>query len=179
MNTTGLLQSKWSPKGFTLILQETRSIHDSMNFPKIEFITYIYILYYQSSINFQFSPDLAGFPDILNQITHNVGFGKAKKAKFPRLTSRRYVFNVTQTSVNKQRYWMDLTLARSNARMWVWLKSICSWSYISNVEVHLKARSGNVIQLLTNEALDMMWYRPDNTNIDRGEASLVNNCFII
>ena len=53
-------------KGFTLTLQETRSIHDSMNLPKIEFIAYIYILYYQSSINFQFSPNLAGFPDILN-----------------------------------------------------------------------------------------------------------------
>ena len=41
-------------KGFTLTLQETGSIHDIMNFPKIEFIAYIYILYYQSSINFQF-----------------------------------------------------------------------------------------------------------------------------
>ena len=49
-----------------LTLQETRSIHYSNNFPKFEFITYIYILYYQSSINFQFSPNLAGFPDILN-----------------------------------------------------------------------------------------------------------------
>ena len=39
-----LLQSKWSPKGFPLILQETRSIHDSMNILKIEFIAYIYIL---------------------------------------------------------------------------------------------------------------------------------------
>ena len=48
-----------------LTLQETRSIHDSMNIPKIEFITYTYILYYQSTINFQFSPNLAGFPDIL------------------------------------------------------------------------------------------------------------------
>ena len=66
MNTSGLVQSKWSPKGFTLTLQETRSIHDSMNILKIEFITYIYILYYQSTINFQFSPNLAGFPDILN-----------------------------------------------------------------------------------------------------------------
>ena len=57
----------------------------------------------------------------------------------------------------------------------------------------------NNIQLLTNEALDMIRYRPENTNIDRGEAeakprsilvfsgryhiisnaSLVNNCFII
>ena len=40
MNTSGLLQSKWS----TLTLQETRSIHDSMNIPKVEFIAYIYIL---------------------------------------------------------------------------------------------------------------------------------------
>ena len=66
MNTSGLVQSKWSPKGFTLTLQETRSIHDSMNIPKIELLTYIYILYYQSIINFQFLPNLAGFPDILN-----------------------------------------------------------------------------------------------------------------
>ena len=46
MNTSGLLQSKWSSKGFTLTLQETQSIHDSMNIPKIEFIAYtcIYIL---------------------------------------------------------------------------------------------------------------------------------------
>ena len=66
MNTSGLVQSKWSRSGFTLTLLETRSIHNSMNIPKIEFITYIYILYYQSSNNFQFSPNLAGFPDILN-----------------------------------------------------------------------------------------------------------------
>ena len=44
MNTSGLLQSKRRSKGFTLILQETRSIHDSMNIPKLEFIAYIYIL---------------------------------------------------------------------------------------------------------------------------------------
>ena len=62
----GSRAKKVKPEGFTLILQETRSIHDSMNIPKIKFITYIYILYYQLSINFQFSPNLAGFPDILN-----------------------------------------------------------------------------------------------------------------
>ena len=44
MNTSGLRAS--------LTLHETRSIHDSMNIPKIEFITYIYIIYYQPSINF-------------------------------------------------------------------------------------------------------------------------------
>ena len=48
----------------------------------IQFISYIYILYYQSSINSQFSPNLAGFPDILNLIRHNVGFGIAKTPNF-------------------------------------------------------------------------------------------------
>ena len=50
MNTKGLLQSKWSPKGFTygctLTLQETRSIHDSMNLPKIELL-FIFTFYYK------------------------------------------------------------------------------------------------------------------------------------
>ena len=40
----GPLQSKWSPKGFTLTLQETPSIHDSMNLRKNELIAYIFIL---------------------------------------------------------------------------------------------------------------------------------------
>ena len=44
MNSSGLLQSKWSPRGFMLTLQETQSIHDSMKRPKSEFIAYIYIL---------------------------------------------------------------------------------------------------------------------------------------
>ena len=66
MNTSGLLQSKRSQKCFMLTLQETRSIHDSTNRTKIEIITYFYILYYQSSINFQFSPNLVGFLNILN-----------------------------------------------------------------------------------------------------------------
>ena len=35
------LIKKWRA---SLTLQETRSIHDSMNIPKIEFISYIYIL---------------------------------------------------------------------------------------------------------------------------------------
>ena len=38
MNTSGLQRA-------LLTLQETRSIHDSMNFPKIEFIAYTYILF--------------------------------------------------------------------------------------------------------------------------------------
>ena len=70
---------------------------------------------------------LAGFPDILNKIRHNGVFGIAKNAKFPRLTPWQYVFNVTQKSVNKQSYWMKLTLLRPKmVRMWAWLKFICS-----------------------------------------------------
>ena len=44
VNTLSLLQSKGSPKSFMITVQEIRSIHDSINRPKIEFIAYIYIL---------------------------------------------------------------------------------------------------------------------------------------
>ena len=57
-----------------------------------------------------------------------------------------------------------------------------SWKF----ELDILNCSGDIIQLLTIEALDMMWYRPQNTNIDRGgryhiisSASIVNTCFII
>ena len=50
MHPLGLLQSKWSSKRFTLILQETGSIHDSMNLPKNELIAYIYILLLKTNI---------------------------------------------------------------------------------------------------------------------------------
>ena len=42
-----------------------------MNRPNTEFIIYIYILD-------QFSPNLIGFPDVLNYIRHNGGFEVAK-----------------------------------------------------------------------------------------------------
>ena len=42
MNTSGLLQRL--AKQETLTLQETRSIHDSMNIPNIDFFANIYIL---------------------------------------------------------------------------------------------------------------------------------------
>ena len=57
------------------------------------------------------------------------------------------MLNVTQTSVIKQRYWMDLTLARSNgAYVGVGLNRFVHerMNNNSNVEVHLKTRSGNV-----------------------------------
>ena len=48
MKAFGLLQVKCL--GFTLTLQETQSIHDFMNRPKIVFIVYIYIILYISKI---------------------------------------------------------------------------------------------------------------------------------
>ena len=87
MNTSGLLQSKTlqEPRSIhdsiMFTLQETRSIHDSMNITKIEFITYIYK--FILSVKYQFSIfTLAGFPDILNLIRHNVEFGIAKTPNF-------------------------------------------------------------------------------------------------
>ena len=45
--TSGLLQSKWSPnEGFTSTLQETKSIHDSMNRPTSELLL-IFPFYYK------------------------------------------------------------------------------------------------------------------------------------
>ena len=54
MNTSGLMQSKWSRKGFTLTLQETRSIHDSMNIPKMNLLLIFtfYIISKVSILNF-------------------------------------------------------------------------------------------------------------------------------
>ena len=39
-----ILRVSCKVSGASLPLQETRSFHDSMNIPKIEFIAYIYIL---------------------------------------------------------------------------------------------------------------------------------------
>ena len=36
-------------------------------------------LHFILSVKYQFSPNLASFPDILNLIRHNVGFGIAKR----------------------------------------------------------------------------------------------------
>ena len=102
-----------------------------MNLPKIEFIAYIYILYYQSSINFQFSPNLAGFPDILNQIRHNIAIRVQRHA-----------------NVSKQATLLD-GLGDCPLK---WRICGCGlnrfvhegMNHISNVEVHLKTRSGNV-----------------------------------
>ena len=55
------------------------------------------------------------------------------------------MINVTQKTVNKQRYWMDLTLARSNGA-YVGVAGCVhkGMNHISNVKVHLKTRIGNV-----------------------------------
>ena len=75
MNTSSLLQSKWSPKGL-LTLKKTKSIHDSMNRPKIEFIAYIYISLFIDIWNTENIYNLENESVlylICNHITHFVG----------------------------------------------------------------------------------------------------------
>ena len=70
------------------------------------FFTYIYILFYQ----YQFSLYLAGC--LRGEFKIYVRYRLNDKFLF--LTSCRYVFNIMQTPVNKQHYWMALTLVHPN-----------------------------------------------------------------
>ena len=107
MNTSGLLQSMW---GFTMTLQETLYVHASMNRPKIEFITFIYILYYQSSINFHptwlvfriFSIKSA-ITEVSEQPKHQISPLNVMVMRFQQ-----------HTNVSIQCYWMALTLVHPN-----------------------------------------------------------------
>ena len=49
MNISGLLQSERSSKGFTLTLQEIRSIQDSMNIPTYGFVGVLNVIAEQPS----------------------------------------------------------------------------------------------------------------------------------
>ena len=53
--------------------------HDSMNRPKMNLLLYLHFIL---SVKYQFSPNLAGFPDISNEIRHNGGFKVAKMPNF-------------------------------------------------------------------------------------------------
>ena len=47
LNVHGIMNTSGANLGFTLTLQETRSIHDSANRSKIEFIFFIFTIYYK------------------------------------------------------------------------------------------------------------------------------------
>ena len=135
MSISGLVQSKWSLKCFMLTLQETWSIHGSMKRSEIE-IYYIYILYFQSGINFQLTWLVLRIFWIKSDKTE---VWNSQNTKFLRLTSWWYVFNVMQMLVNNQLHWMDFIewcwrWSTQKAHMWAWLKSICAWRY----EGHLR-----------------------------------------
>ena len=128
----------------SLTLHETLSVHDLMNRQKIEFITYIYILYCLSSINFQLSYNLAGFLDILNYTRHNRGFGTAKRQipAFNVMTIRARL----QTNASKQTTLLDGVDVGPPKQRVCWCgfnRSVHeAMDNISNVKVHLKTRSG-------------------------------------
>ena len=51
MNTSGLVQSKWSPERASLTLHETRSIHDSCTFQKLNsFLIFTFYIISQVSV---------------------------------------------------------------------------------------------------------------------------------
>ena len=52
--------------------------------------------------------------------------------------------------------------------IWLLVFDICMFIFVNNVYVS----EINIIQLLAIEALDMIWYRPESTNIDRGRAEV-------
>ena len=147
----GLFMESWILRfsckvSFTLTLQETRSIHDSRNKPKIEFITYIFILYYLSSINFLFSPNLAGFPDTLN---------KADITEVSEEPKRQIsVLNIMGIRVKRHTNVSKQTTLLDGVDVGPPIRGVCgrslNWSVhegtnnISNVKVHLKTHSGNV-----------------------------------
>ena len=61
---------------------------------------------------------------------------------------------------------------QARASQWIWQYVDWPRERSKPMKIGLLTSLYNNTQLLTNEALDMMWYRPDNTNIDRGEAEV-------
>ena len=97
-----------------------------MNLPKSEFIAHIYILYYQSSINFPFSPNLAGIPE-LNVMVIRV-------QRHANISKQATLLGGLDVSPLKWRVF-GCGLNRFVHE---------GMNHISNVEVHLKTRCGNV-----------------------------------
>ena len=141
-------------------MQDTRSNHDSRNLPKIDFIAFICILYYQSSIKFQFSPNLPGFPDILNLIRHNVGFGTAKTPKISALNVMAMRVK-RHANVSKQAMLLDgLDVSPLKWRVCGCGLNRCvheGMNHILNVEVNLKTRSRNV-------NINIIWFMGGDLN---------------
>ena len=69
MNTSCLVQSKGSSKGFTLTLHETRCVHDSMNRPKMNLLLiHVFIFYIISQVSISGFPNIWILSDILTEV---------------------------------------------------------------------------------------------------------------
>ena len=80
----------------------------------MNFNPYIYILYYQSNLLNYLPPDLASYPYKMEYYICNTGVGTARR-ELINIKSWRYVNGVTQMSINKELYWLTLTLLRLEA----------------------------------------------------------------
>ena len=168
MNTSGLLQS-WREglRPSRQLCKRPEVFMIPWTFQKLNLLLIFtfYIISQVSIFNFQLRWISRYFES--NLTTRRVW--NSQNAKFPRLTSWRYVFNVRQTSVNKQRYWMGLRLARSNGayiftfplRAFKWTSTFEMWfipSWTNRFKPHPHTRhssgltsspSNNVACLLT------------------------------
>ena len=82
-----------------LTLKESQSVHNSMNRPKLNVIL---IFTFYIIVKYQFSPNLAGFLDILNEIRHSGGLRITK--------SQISALNVMATHEQRQGNFIKQTL---------------------------------------------------------------------
>ena len=81
----------------------------------MNFNSYIYILYYQSNLLNYLPPNPGSYPYKRKYFICNRGVGTARD-KLVNITWWRYVNDVTQTSINKERYLLRLMLLRPEVR---------------------------------------------------------------
>ena len=94
-----------NPKGFSLTLNFNNLMFSSLDEASKFLFQYLY-LYLSIYIDYFFARKGNWFYNIWDSVSCN-----SQKAELPRLTSWKYVTEVTQMLVNKEFNWMTLTLA--------------------------------------------------------------------
>ena len=136
MSTSGLVQSKWSPNFARDPMCSWFYVHT-----KNEFITYIYISFYQSSINCGW---FSGY------FRHNGGFGILKR-QISALNVNA-ICDQRHANVSKQTKLLggvDVDQPKWRACGRGLNRSVHEgMNDISNVKIHLRTRSGNILEII-------------------------------
>ena len=107
----------WSQNGFSFTLNQANDFHHSMK-PQTMISILIFTFYIVNQICFIILYQIRllflifEIKYCLTEVLEQPGEG----AELSRLTSGRYATNVTQTSINKERYWLTPTLLHITAR---------------------------------------------------------------